>query len=197
MLTFHDKVDRSIKTLATCRQRGGRFGRESVPVARGRLQKRCCERPLAVDHHRACRSCPQAAETKLKQCLKDSGGPGSTKVSQSSSWSPTRKKFLIVARLRRSLASTPTTPNMRSVRCMAIFHNKIDRSLETLASCRQRGGGFGRGSVPVARGKLQTGTANDPWRSATTARAVRVRELPRASPNLVKKIPEAPGAQRS
>ena len=41
----------------------------------------------------------------------------------------------------------------------------------------------------------RNGAANDPWRSTTTARAVRVRELPRASSNNVKKTPEAPGVQ--
>ena len=38
---------------------------------------------------------------------------------------------------------------------MVIFHDKIDRSLETPASYRQQGGRFGRGSVPVARDRLQ------------------------------------------
>ena len=93
-------------------------------------------------------SCREQAQTMLKQ---NAGGPGSEKLAQSSSWSPKRQKFLIIARLRRSLASTP---NIRSVRCMLIFHHRITRSLETLASCRQRGGRFGRGSVPVARGSL-------------------------------------------
>jgi hypothetical protein len=104
---------------------------------------------------------------------------------KSSCWSPKRQNFLIIARLRRSLASTP---NIRSVRCMVLFHDKITRSLETPASYRQRGGRFGRGSVPVARGRRQNGAANDPRRSATTARAVRVRELPRASPTMLKRF---------
>jgi hypothetical protein len=119
MLIFRDKVDRSLETLASCRQRGGRFGRGSVPVARGSLQN---------DHHRACRSCPRAAESQSKPCPKDSGGPGSAKFLKSSCWSPARQQFLIIARLRRSLASTP---NIRSLRCMVIFHDQIDRSLET------------------------------------------------------------------
>ena len=44
---------------------------------KGQAPERCCERPLAVDHHRAHRSCPRAAESKPKQCVKASGGPGS------------------------------------------------------------------------------------------------------------------------
>jgi hypothetical protein len=224
---FSLQKNRSLETLATCRQRGGRFGSEKLAQSTSWSPKRQkfliiarLRRSLAPTPNIRSVRCMLIFHDKVDRSLRrwqaaDSGvaglaagahplqGAGSRTVLRTTLGGrpPPRVPFvsasLIIARLRRSLASSPTTPNIRSVRCMVIFHNKINRSLETLASCRQRGGRFGRGSVPVARGRLQNGAANDPWRSATTARAVRVRELPRASPNPVQKIPEAPGAQSS
>ena len=178
---------------------------------KGQAPDWCYERPLAVDHHRACRWCGRAADSKPKQCLKASGGPGSEKLAKSSSWSTQARKFFINLRCVRCMRisdykkrmSVETLGTCRQRRgrfgcgSVPVARGRLDMVLRTLASCRQRGGRFGRGGVPVARGRLQNGAANGPWRSTTTARAVRVRELPRASPNNVKKTPQAPGAPSS
>jgi hypothetical protein len=89
-------------------------------------------------------SCREQAQTILKRLRRPRVRKGSPiELLQS------KTKEVSYHRPPETFAGFYATPNIRSARCMVIFHNKINKSLETLASCRHRVAGLAAGAYPL------------------------------------------------